>query len=140
MLRHITRISYARAAHLAAVAVFAPSAGVVTISAFIPWRDLCAVGISSLSEDTKVEGGVRTVESTLTATLAARVKFPTQPLAFRLECADGTVWLFGTGRKPFPVVVQNDQRAARVSDTAAVTLTATRTASFGVLKVISEAE
>lgn len=137
MLIYINKVQIARAIHMRN-AVFAPEARIVQTTALIPWRDICAAGLSSVSERWSVEEGVRTCETTLTAVLEECADLPREPLAFRLTATDGTVWLLGDERKPFPVVTQNASHPDRVSSVSAVTLTATMNASHGLLAITSE--
>lgn len=135
LLKNIVSVEMTDARRLSS-AVIIPGKGV-----HLP-ADMTAVPLplarpAECTDETKRLDNVPWHTVTLTAALGEDFVFPSTPVAFVLTAWDGRRYFMGDTEPPFPVVDTKDVYPSRHSEASGITLTVTRSGSFGVLKVLS---
>ncbi len=117
-------------------AVIVPSHGVY-LPADMASVPLPLASLAECTDESKRLDNVPWHTVTLTAKLREDIPVPTTPTAFILTAWNGERYFMGDTEPPFPKVETRDTMPSRASDASGITVTATRSGAFGLLKILS---
>lgn len=133
-MMHIIKVEFCNAKHLNALH-FSLKDKIAVGQQFVPWAQLCTLGISALESKEEVKDNITIFSHKLIAFLPKEVKMPS-PLAIRITTATGQKFIIGSSGRPFPEVVQTNTLAARPSERSGVSLSISYTGTNPLFEVL----
>lgn len=123
MNKYIAKIEWCPARHLS-LATPMPDNLRVYLTDYMPYEELCIVGLASLEISDEIVSGVRVWTSKVVATLPERISAPDAAVSLRLTAVDGTQYIMGLSDRPHPVVAFDDKHPSSPSGQCACAISA----------------